>query len=154
MTTSQNTNMGLSCNLKETLEEHLESIKKKIADRALDIASSKTPGESAKSVEKPKVSISDLAQAIDEMTHAYPVQKEQKMQFFDLFPPFTCICAILCLAFAVLGLLPLLITDEKLVIKATTQTSGFLDIAKIFAGAIVGSTTSIALRAARAKGGR
>ena len=55
------------------------------------------------------------------------------------------------LAFALLGLVPLFNESGS---KVATATASFLDIAKIFAGAIVGSTTSVALSAARARRAR
>jgi hypothetical protein len=33
---------------------------------------------------------------------------KRKTRFLDLFPPFTCLCAVLCFVFATLGLIALL----------------------------------------------
>jgi hypothetical protein len=61
--------------------------------------------------------------------------------FFELFSPFTLICFALTLAFGGLGLSS---KDSKI-------SSSFLDIAKIFAGALVGSTTSNISKQVRTK---
>jgi len=144
----------LSKNLNASLDEHLAKLKGQIADRAYDLASASTDSSATSEGEAVRVDFSSLAKAIDEVTKGQVTPLEHRTRFFDLFPPFTCVCAVLCLAFATLGLLPLVATDPTVAAKVGGQASGFLDIAKIFAGAIVGSTTSIALSSARAKRGR
>ena len=150
MTTRSSVSVSLSPSLKASLDDHLARVRDQIADRADEIANATSgPGESTQN----SVDLSSLAKAIDEMIKGQQNPSEGKLRFFDLFPPFTCVCAVLCLAFATLGLLPLF-ADQAVAAKATASASGFLDIAKIFAGAIVGSTTSIALGSSKAKRGR
>ena len=125
----------------DALEEHVENLKNQIQHRASDFAKSSTTQED----EIPAVDISMLSKAINEVAKGQATPSEHKLHFFDLFPPFTCVCAVLCLAFAILGILG---PDTG---RIAAQSSGFLDIAKIFAGAIVGSTTSVALSSAKSK---
>lgn len=142
-------NTTLSANLKASLDEHLASLREDIASRADEIANAGLP---TTDTNRNPVDIQSLSQAIAEAIGG-GVGPAPKLRLFDLFPPFTCVCALLCLAFAALGLLPLY-ADPAVAAKAATSTTGFLDIAKIFAGAIVGSTTSIALSSARSRRGR
>ena len=157
MATKSTVSKELSANLNASLDEHLAKLKKQIADRAYDLAGASTDASEASEASEGEmkcVDIPSLAKAIGEVTKEQGNPPEHGTRFFDLFPPFTCVCAGLCLAFATLGLLPLVATDPNVASKAGGQASGFLDIAKIFAGAIVGSTTSIALSSSRAKRGR
>lgn len=89
--------------------------------------------------ELPLVDLEILAKAISEASEG----KAASISFFDLFPPFTLVCAVLCILFGSLGLF-----------GAASTTPGFLDIAKIFAGALVGSTASVALTSDRMRRGR
>ena len=139
----------LSANLGAVLDEHLEDMKSRIAERALEIANGR--GNQVDEEISP-ADLSSLNQAIEELVNGRfsPNAIEQKFRLFDWFPPFTIVCAILCLSFATLGLFPLLTSSEN-VAKMGSVTSSFLDIAKIFAGAIVGSTSSVALKATRSR---
>lgn len=154
MDTKRFASSDLSKNLNASLDDHLAKLKEQIADRAYALASASTDSPVTSEGEGVHVDLSILAKAIDEVTKGRFTPLEHRTRFFDLFPPFTCVCALLCLAFATLGLLPLVATDSNVAAKVGGQASGFLDIAKIFAGAIVGSTTSIALSSSRAKRGR
>jgi len=151
MATKPSTPVILSPSLAASLDERLLQLKDQIAERAGEIANA-TVGPNATPLNP--VDLSSLSMALDEATKGRQnLSEEGKPRFFELFPPFTCVCAVLCLAFATLGLLPLIAADPAVAAKATASASGFLDIAKIFAGAIVGSTTSIALASSKAKRG-
>ncbi len=126
------------------MDAGLAKLKAKLMKRAEIFAT-----DSSTTKEPIRVSLIDLTRAIDEildgrLLHEEPQPKWYE-QFFKYFPPFTCLCAILCLAFAALGLLIPTPTDQNIAKTTGNQIAGFLDIAKIFAGAIVGSTASIAL---------
>ncbi len=150
MASKSNISVNLSASLKASLDEHLAQLREQIAGRADEIANADAgPGSGAP---RP-VDLSSLAKALDETVKGGQANVDGKLHFFELFPPFTCVCAVLCLAFATLGLMPLF-ADPAVAAKAAASTSGFLDIAKIFAGAIVGSTTSVVLAASKAKRGR
>jgi hypothetical protein len=132
MPKTQPRSLGLSANLDNVLVDHLALIKKQIIEKAQEIArpsaSSATEGESV------EVDVASLKNAIDDV-----IKGERKNRFFDLFPPFTVVCFVLCLAFGFLGFFP------------KTAGGGYLDVAKIFAGAIVGSTSVALSRAKRAR---
>jgi len=84
----------------------------------------------------------ELTEVLKEIELGGPKDKPTRAAtFFSWFPPFTCVCAVLCLVFAILGLLG---GSNRAGVTAN-QASGFLDVAKIFAGAIVGSTTTTAV---------
>jgi hypothetical protein len=129
------------------LEERIASLRDHIAERARELARKRTESQAGgKKPQDANVEVSDLSQAIDEAlcNGAVPARKPT---FFDLFPPFSCLCFLLCLIFGGFGLF-----GEKGGSPATIQ--GFLDIAKIFAGALVGSTASVSLKSLKAKGGK
>ncbi|AXE33824.1 hypothetical protein [Chromobacterium phragmitis] len=127
-----------SVSLEKALDERMEALRRQVERRAEEIA-----GEGGGPVD-----VASLGLALDEALNG---RQRWRAGFFELFPPFTCVCAALCLAFAAFGLLfPLLdpIPGEG---KSSALVAGFLDIAKIFAGAIVGSTSSVVISAARSR---
>ncbi|MBT0571705.1 hypothetical protein KIK84_15370 [Curvibacter sp. CHRR-16] len=124
--------------LSTCLDDELNALRDQITARAAELAST-TP-----------VTLQNLNQAMDEVVRGAAGSATLKRSFLDYFPPFTLVCALLCLAFAVLGLVALH-EDPSGTSKLAAASGGFLDIAKIFAGAIVGSTTSLALAGARSK---
>ena len=63
-----------------------------------------------------------------------PVTPPPRRRFFDLFSPFTTVLAGMTMVFGFLGLVPGIFGPSQDVQKT------FLDIAKIFAGAVVGAT--------------
>lgn len=142
MVTKPPHSLNLSANLGQALDERLAQLRIQITDRAEAIAKSDADPLVAAPV---TVDISCLAAAIDEVTHGRNFVPERKPRFFELFPPFTCVCAVLCVIFAALGLAPVLIQKAS---GLTSSAQSFLDLAKIFAGAIVGST-SVALSSAK-----
>jgi hypothetical protein len=144
---------GLSPPLISALDEHLSRIRQRIAERAIDLAAETQSPEG----NEIQVSLDDLTRAVSESvgSSAAGTRSAQSTRFFELFPPFTCICAALCVAFAILGLLALggnlRATPGADLAKVS---SGFLDIAKIFAGAIVGSTAASIVNVTRNRRGK
>ncbi|MCD4487248.1 hypothetical protein LQR31_22510 [Chromobacterium vaccinii] len=132
--------------LEAALDDRLAMLRRQIRERAQEISSAESGGDPTAA----GMDISALGQAVDELLQGRSVA--ERPGFFDLFPPFTCVCALLCLAFASFGLLfPLFADSVAGAGKGSALVAGFLDIAKIFAGAIVGSTSSIVLSASRAR---
>lgn len=129
--------------LEACLRKHLDTVKVAIASRARELASSASSADSAAT--EPPVSIVHLSQAIreyapGEMLPAPYSSKPDKLGFLDYFPPFTLMCAGLAFAFGVFGIIALARNGA-----VKDLGGGFVDIAKVFAGAIVGSTSAIAL---------
>ena len=126
--------------LDQVLDEHMAKIKKKILYRAQEIASDA----------EDELSVTHLAAAIDEYapgTHVFSHgEVTVKRGFFDYVPPVALLSAILAFAFAALGLWPILGQQS---VKESLGSQGFLDIAKIFAGAVVGSATAVVASGAR-----
>ncbi|MBX9298674.1 hypothetical protein [Chromobacterium piscinae] len=124
----------------------MDVLKQQIRDRAGEIARYRSEDDAA----GVQVDVGSLGLAVDELLQGRSVA--ERPGFFDLFPPFTCVCALLCLAFAGFGLLfPLFADSVAGAGKGSALVAGFLDIAKIFAGAIVGSTSSVVLAASRTR---
>jgi hypothetical protein len=114
----------------KSLDQHLQDIREKIIKRAESLP---TEGEA--------VDFSHVAQAISEYAPGRELPKvepEKGLRFFlALFPPFILLSGILTVVFGVLGLVTL--GSES--VKQSPIGPGFLDIAKIFAGAMVGSAS-------------
>jgi hypothetical protein len=145
---------GLSTSLTGSLDEQIQKLRGQIIERAYARAQSRAPmqptAESSAETVAIDVSLQDVSAAFDEAVgQSYPQTDAtvRTFSFFDIFSPFTCICFLLCIAFGGLGLSALKTADPKL----ATQASGFLDVAKIFAGALVGSTSSTALAAIKSR---
>ena len=142
----------LSPSLAGSLEDEIQKLKRKIIDGACERAAQRTaPPDDGQAATTGTVSggvtLQDLAAAIDEATGNRALRATPPTffeSFFERFPPFACICFILCLLFGGLGLMAA--GGGKL----ANSTSGFLDVAKIFAGALVGSTSTTALAAIKA----
>jgi hypothetical protein len=130
-------NKKLSDSLSSALDLHFEVLKKSIEEKVSELANDKEPN------------IRDLNEAVDFYTAGNPKIEEQKPSkyevFFSYISPFTILCAFLAIAFALLGL----VNGAGSSLKGAQP--GFLDISKIFAGAIVGSTSATALKAASSK---
>jgi len=133
----------LSAHLNQSLDERLAQLRIQITNRAEEIAKLNVDSPAGPVT----VDLSSLAVAIDEVTHGPFFVPERKPRFFELFPPFTCVCAVLCVIFAALGLAPIIAPTKTGTLG--TNTANFLDLAKIFAGAIVGSTSAITISAAK-----
>ena len=130
------------------LQNHLIIVREKILTRA-DIIASEA---------KEDINIIHMADAINEYAPGkqisqlseLPLKKGWLEGFFGYVPPVACLSAILAFAFAALGLWALL-GSSAVESALGKQSSGFLDIAKIFAGAIVGSATAAVASGARGK---
>jgi hypothetical protein len=142
---------SLSPSLASSLDEQIQKLRGEIIERAYTHAESReptriaaaTPAGSAVPID---VSLQDVSTAFDEAV-GQSYQTGGITRFFDIFSPFTCICFLLCAVFGLFGYLALKTTDVRL----AAQASGFLDIAKIFAGALVGATSSTALAAIKSR---
>ena len=147
MPAKNNQNEVLTSNLNASLEDLMSNLKRRIAERAMEIAQRRSL--SAELESKPlDVSLQDVSQATDEILGQRPISAPGIL-FFDFFPPFTCLCFLLCIVFGGLGLYAMVNPAAARIGTASAQ--GFLDVSKIFAGAIVGSTTSTALSSNRAR---
>jgi len=141
---------GLSPHLQGSLDEKIANLKDQIADRARGLALERTKSQTGgKKQPDGAVDVSDLSQAIDEAlcNNALPARRTT---FFDLFSPFTCLCFLLCLTFGGFGLF----ARSGAPGGGAAPTQGFLDIAKIFAGALAGSTVSAPLKSLKSKSGK
>jgi hypothetical protein len=130
-TQSDNQKQKAEAVFEKAVNQHLQSIRQKIEAKAVELADGEPP------------SLIHLARAAELFApgneiHIPPIV--EKRHFFDFFPPIAVLYAILTCVFAALGLWALLGAPEAA--KTTLNNQGFLDIAKIFAGAIAGSTTT------------
>lgn len=150
-TRKQDSAEGLSASLASSLDEHLSEVRAQIADRAYELASqSISPASNLDSTEKIQIRLNNLSQATSEIIAGEASIKNSKLaRFFEYFPPFTCVCTILCITFAWLGLSAL--DKGNGGTEVAKATGSFLDIAKIFAGAIVGSTAATAISAIKSR---
>ena len=111
--------------LNKCLNEHLDKLKTEIKSRSDEIAKE----------ENNEMNIHHLTDAINEFAPGNQINDFNERQgFFANLSPFTLISSILAVTFAILGLWA---SNGQNGLGA----QGFLDIAKIFAGAIVGSAT-------------
>ena len=127
-------------NLETCLDEYLNQIKELIRQRAIDLTEPPLPVGSPGS---PLFGFQELSQAIDEFAPGIPVQKEKRRWYavlFEYFPPFTLLCFLLAIIFGYLGF-----SAWGRATGNSVAAAGFLDITKIFAGAIVGSTSAVAI---------
>src|SRR5262245_39323842 len=126
--------------LEQALSDHMLKIRKKILSRAQQIASDT----------KDELSVTHLAAAIGEYAPGMQLVASgdgaTRKWFIDYVPPVAFLSAVLAVAFAALGLWAIIGQPD---VKTGLGGQGFLDIAKIFAGAIVGSATAVV-----ASGGR
>lgn len=121
---------GFSQALAEALDAHAQKLKYQVAERAFELASAEKGSD-----ESAEVTIADLNRALEELKLPAPPTAPSRLEkWFRYFSPFTCVCAILCIVVALIGWR-----------AGSGNNAGFLDIAKIFAGAIVGATTNTAI---------
>jgi hypothetical protein len=124
--------LQLSQGISDALDGYVFGLRAEIVSRAENIA--QQSGQES-------IGLLHVAQAIDNLLpHSQPLIARRR--FFDVIHPITIISALLAIAFAGFG-----------VFATSTAASGglegidgapYLDIAKIFAGAIVGSATATA----------
>ncbi|HMG77443.1 MAG TPA: hypothetical protein VK591_02095 [Xanthobacteraceae bacterium] len=119
-----------------TWEEYIGPIKRKIENRAIEIAKADDG--------RTEVTSGDAIDALREFVPGKPVNPsppEPRQNWLSrTFTGFTGIVAFMTLAFGALGALGLFATNPE-VVKAT---QGFLEIAKIFAGAVIGGSVGAA----------
>ena len=131
-------NLDTEAAFASVLEKHLSDIKTKISAEAKALAGEQEP------------TLLHLARAVelfapgDEIYSSFAAAKKT---FLDYIPPVTILSAILTFSFAALGLWAILGGSPET--QKALSGQGFLDIAKIFAGAIVGSATSAAASSLR-----
>jgi hypothetical protein len=110
------------------LDGHLDDIRKKIEVRAQELA---------RENERPRPELVDYSKAALEYTSDKP--RPADMSRWDRILSFltnvTLVSTFLAIVFGVIGFLD----------HGSAASSGFIDIAKIFAGAIVGSTAATAV---------
>jgi len=127
--------------LQSSLDQHSKRIQALIKRKASELAAQEDLGVE----EKPEITVLHLAEAIKtyapgtEMPHLKGVQKESS-RFYERLPPITLISAILAIVFGIIGVVAIRYGQA-----ADIDGKGFIDIAKIFAGAIVGSATTVAV---------
>jgi hypothetical protein len=119
-----------------TWDEYIGPIKRKIENRAIEIAKADDG--------RTEVTSGDVIDALREFVPGkpvYPGPPEPRQNWLSrTFTGFTGIVAFMTLAFGALGALGLFSTNAE-VVKAT---QGFLEIAKIFAGAVIGGSVGAA----------
>lgn len=147
--------LALSDELSRPLNARLKQLEDQIARYAARIAKERIRTKDKQQPSRSDtdaVVLEDLSQAIAEALgqRESTACKSGLDKFFEWFPPFTCLSFVLCVAFGTLGLVAMRNGSEP----SKDMARGFLDVAKIFAGAIVGSTASTVLKAAKSvKGG-
>lgn len=117
------------------VDEHLQEVKAKILEKARDLSRVENDTDT--------ISPSQLLEAINCyapgkcLDEIILVEKGFAQRFFEWFPPLTVACCFLTIFFGWFGVYALS--------SGTGIQNGnnFIDIAKIFAGAIVGSTSSV-----------
>jgi hypothetical protein len=111
---------------------YIESVRPRIKDRATELA---------KQDERSEPTAIDIFHAIQEFVpgKSLPVTMERTQGWFSrTFSGFTAVAGIMTLAFGVLGLAGANSGSPAV----ATATTGFLEIAKIFAGAMVGGAAA------------
>ena len=142
-------NAVLSEALESALTAHLNSVRTAIKQRAQELAQGERLDDRAAS--EAAVEIGHLARAINEyapgraVTSVAPAGVWQR--FLDSVSPVTIISAVLTIIFAAFGLWAIL--GPEAAKGGGVQGAAYLDIAKIFAGAIVGSASVAVASAVR-----
>jgi hypothetical protein len=129
----------LSETLSSALGDYLTTVRSRILDRATEIAStSQVPKDHPDRV---ALELVHLSKAIEDIAPSEPRLTDIGFpgRILDWLTSFTGVAAMLAIAFAVLGLVP------SLASKGGDGGKAFLDIAKIFAGAVVGSASAPAI---------
>ena len=123
--------------LESSLEQHMVKVGRHIREKAVQLAKEEADGPRVA-----EVSILHLATAIRSIAPGIEIEMnvgaEKPVGFFRRLPPVTTISAVLTVVFGVIGVLAIRYGGNNI------EGRGFVDIAKIFAGAIVGSATAAA----------
>jgi hypothetical protein len=122
--------------VEQVIDAHLRMLRSKILVRAVELSTQDSAGVVPDGA---AVGIAHVAQAIAEYAPGTPVNRipDPGVRFWDVVSPVTVISTGLCVVFAAFGLWAVL--GERTAIHGQS----YLDIAKIFAGAIVGSTGAV-----------
>lgn len=120
----------------ETWKSHIEQIKPRVLERVTELRKDDENGSTALQV----------AQALQEYIPGKPIGGDKILPrpswFHSTFSGFTAVSGVMALAFGFLGLLGLFSEVQKIAGPQAEQVKsvagGFLEIAKIFAGAMVG----------------
>lgn len=126
------------------IEEQLANARAEIVSRFAQITEAEDAGaltSTGKGSGNAPVSFAadELAQVFREVELGGPREKPTKAAFFSSFSPITLVCVFLCSLFAILALYAY---SSRSAAGVANQASGFLDLAKVFAGVIVGSASS------------
>lgn len=126
---------GLSAAMRNELDLYLHSLRTAIIRRARELTDEKNRGQLSS-----EIGLRELVAAMDTMNSqpSSEIEKEKRIWpgFFTIFSPLTIVSVFLTFVFGAFGVYAI---RSNL---AVTNADSFLDIAKIFAGAIVGSSTS------------
>jgi hypothetical protein len=113
---------------------YIDPIKPRIRSRAMEIA---------KADDRSEITAVDVFEALKEFVpgKAVPLTPQSQSWFRTTFTGFTGVAGIMALAFGILGIIPFfgLVSAQS---AYASVASGFLEVAKIFAGAMVGGAAS------------
>src|ERR1041385_834469 len=138
-------NIQLSDATRDYIDEQLANARAAIVSRLaqiaeIDTADAGAPAQLLESRAPFAFTADELAQVLREIELGGPKESLSGVAaFFSWLPPFTWVCAILCILFGVLGLFAY---SGRAATGVASQASSVRDLAKIFAGAIVGSTST------------
>lgn len=121
--------------LTAVLDEHIAIIKELITTRTIHLAQTIQP-EEQENTSRPIVLLRHLTQAINEFAPAEMLELKEKRfwtRFWEAITPFTVVCLIMTIVFAAFG---------AFYGTSSADVRSFIDISKIFAGVIVGSTSA------------
>ncbi|MBX7210412.1 MAG: hypothetical protein K1X78_19025 [Verrucomicrobiaceae bacterium] len=128
--------MDLTTSQNEWIQAHLEEVRLKIVKRAQEI------GEDSVTVEDVAVAIADVCPIKHRANSRAGVMRTSiLLSFFSSLPAIAWVSAALAVAFGVLG-----VFGKGFGNLSPTETQGWLDIAKIFAGAVVGASGTAVAR--------
>ena len=124
--------------LENSLEQHMALMKQKVRERAHGLAAADAGQEG-----RPEVDLLHLSEAIKAVSATQQTENASP-GFLSLVPPVTWVTAILAIVFGIFGIwamatAPVGADDSK---GFLDLGKGLIEIAKIFAGAIVGSATA------------
>ncbi|TQV81021.1 hypothetical protein FKG94_10010 [Exilibacterium tricleocarpae] len=138
-------------NIQNMISHHLSLIKTQIENRSLELASKET--KETEETEKSAVMPRHAFQSINEYAPGRPITEEDPESkvtafFRMLFTSTLGVSAILAVVFGIFGLVGFGGVEQghpELVELVEQQRAAFIDIAKIFAGAVVGAAGANAL---------
>lgn len=125
----------LSNTLEAVLNEHLQNVKNLIVTRAAELTQEGMQNLEIKNANLP-ITVKHLNRAIEEYAPGEIIEIAPKSfwsRFWEAITPFTLVCLIMTIVFAAFG---------AIYGESKEGAKSFIDIAKIFAGVIVGSTSA------------